>query len=435
MKRLKLLFTLAIPVLLMHDAQAQTSSRLVAAANWYNNGAIFKPLDSTAYTYTNPRGGDLMHTLKYNTATNWQVVSPDTVYSNNTTTYQQFDASNNIISQTNTVWNSTTSTWDNTTKTLYFYDATNRVDTMVAQVWGGSNWVNVSRDVYTYTAGTSSHLFSIQHQLWNSSTLGFDANTQRTFYYNVSGSLIQEIGQTYNSSTSTYNYTDKYDYTYTSANMPATTTYSVWTGGSWVAMNMYTYSYDASNNRTSELYQTYNTTTMAWDNVTLENFSSFVSGNPQLEIDQKWDTAAGGSWKNNLERTYSYNSYNQLVNSVDESWNVAGFWEHANGDRASNYYYETYSTAGVNYVAANGEVNIFPIPAQNTLNIKLNWNEAQAFTVAIYDMNGAVVRTWSVPATAQYTTGISTANFASGNYVVKIAGTNGQIVKQIVVAH
>lgn len=434
MKRLKLLFTLAIPVILMHDAQAQTSSRLVAKADWYNNGAIFLPLDSTAYSYTNPRGGDLMHTLKYNTAVSWKIMPSDTVYSNDSTIYQQFDGNNNIISKTNTVWNAATSSWENATKTLYFYDANNNVDTMVSQIWGGTNWVNVSRDIYSYTLGN--RLFSVQNQVWNGTTMAFDANTQKTYYYNVGGNLVQEIEQVWNTSTSTYNYTNKYDYTYTSSNQLASTTYSVWGGGGWVASYMYTYSYDASNNMIAELYQTYNTTTAAWDNITLENYSSFVGGMPQLEIDQRWDTTGGGMWVNNLEKTYAYNSFNQLTNSVEESWNIAGFWEHANGDRAANYYYETYTgTSSVGNVAANGEANIFPVPAQNVLNISLNWNEAQAFTVAIYNMNGVVVRQWNVPATAQYNTSIPVNTLAAGNYVVKIAGTNGQIVKQVVVAH
>ncbi len=431
MKRLKLLFTLAIPVLLMQNAQAQTSSRLTAKAGWYNNGAIFLLNDSTSYAYTNPRGGDLMHTLKYNTATSWKVLAGDTTYTSDSTVYQQFDASNNIISQTRTFWNGTA--WENATKTLHFYDGSNNVDTSVAQIWGGTNWVNVSRNVYSYTLGN--RLYSDQYQTWNSATSTFSPSAQKTYFYSVGGNLIQEIGQTYSSVTSTYSYSYKFDYTYTTGNQLASTTYSVWSGAAWVPSYMYNYTYDASNNRTTTLYQTYNTVSAAWDNVTLNNYSSFVSSNPQMEIDQVWDTTGGGFWKNNVQQTYAYNSFNQLTNTVAESWNVAGFWEHANGDRAANYYYETYTSTAVNNVTANGEVNIFPNPAQNVVNFKLNWNEAQAFTVSIFDMNGSVVRQWSVPSTASYTASIPVQNFATGNYVVKINGTNGQIVKQIVVAH
>ncbi len=431
MKRLKLLFTLAIPVLLIQNAQAQTSSRLTAKADWYNNGAIFVANDSTSYAYTNPRGGDLKHTLKYNTAMSWKVVAGDTVFSSDSTIYQQFDASNNIISKTRTFWNGTA--WVNGTKTLFFYDASNNLDTAVDQIWGGTNWVNVSRNVYSYTSGN--HLYSNQYQVWNSTTSAFVANSQKTYYYSVAGNLVQELDQNYSTVTSTYTYTNKFDYTYTATNQLASTTASVWNGSAWVSSYMYNYTYDTAGDLINTLYQTYNTTTAAWDNITLNTYSSFVSANPQMEIDQVWDTTGGGFWKNNLERTYSYNSFNQLTHSVAESWNVAGFWEHANGDPAANYYYETYTTTGVNNVVANGEVSIFPVPAQNMLNIKLNWNEAQAFTVTIIDMNGSVVRQWSVAPTAQYNTSVPVQNFATGNYVVKITGANSQIVKQIVVAH
>lgn len=430
MKRLKLLFTLAIPVLLMQNAQAQTSSRLVAQANWYNNGAIFKPMDSTAYAYSGTRGGDLNHELKYNTATTW-IATSDSTYDNSTNNYQLFDANNNVISNTHTYWNGTN--WENDTKVLYFYGGDNQLDTMVNQTWGGTNWVNVDRHIYSYTLGN--RLYSDVKQNWNSTTSSFDAATQTTYYYSVGGNLVQQIDQTYNTTTSTYAYTDKYDYTYTASNQLSSTSYSLWGGAGWIGNYMYTYAYDASGNRTSSLYQTYNTTTAAWDNIELKNYSSFTSMMPQMEIDQLWDTTGGGMWVNHLEKTYAYNAASQLTNTVEESWNVGGFWEHANGDRAANYYYQTYTTTGINNIVAAGEANLFPVPAQDMLNISLNWNEAQAFTVAIFDMNGAVVRQWSVPATAKYAASVPVNTLATGNYIVKITGTNSQIVKQIVVAH
>ena len=432
MKRLKLLFTLAIPVILMQNAQAQTSSRLVASAKWHNNGAIFVPEDSTAYSYTNPRGGDLMHMLKYDNKMYWTMNNAAAAFVNDSNVIQLFDANNNLTSKTNQYWDTTTATWINSTKSLYFYTGSN-LSTIVWQTWGGSNWVNVSRNVYSYDL--SNHLYQDQKQTWNSTTVAFDPSSQKTYYYDASGNLLQTIGQTYVSATSTYSFTDKFDYAYDTHNWLTSTTYAVWNGASWDNNYMYSNTYDTAGDRTQQLYQTYSASTSTWNNVTLNSYSNFTSMMPMNEVDQVWDATGTGFWKNSIKYDYTYNGFNQLTSSVAESWNVAGFYEHANGDPAANYYYATYTTSGVNDVNANGTVNIFPIPAQNTVNIKLNWNEAQAFTVTISDINGRVVRQWSVPSTTQYTTSVAVDGFATGNYIVKINGTKAQIVKQIVVAH
>ena len=161
MKRMKLLFTLAIPVLLSQNVLAQTSSRLIGEAHWSNNGAVFTPVDTSDYSYSNGRGGDLKHTLKYDNATTW--LYSDSAFNNEFNYIQTFDANNNLTSSTSQYWDG--SAWINSTKTLYFYDASNNLLNMVFQSWGGSNWSNVSNDVYTYN--TTGQLFQDQYQTWS----------------------------------------------------------------------------------------------------------------------------------------------------------------------------------------------------------------------------------------------------------------------------
>src|ERR1700733_3485514 len=103
MKRKMLLLTLAIPVILCQNAQAQTSSRLIAQAHWSSNGATYIPNDSTAYSYSSGRGGDLNHQLKYDYAENWQYLG-DTAYANNYYYLQTFDANNNLLSTITQFW-------------------------------------------------------------------------------------------------------------------------------------------------------------------------------------------------------------------------------------------------------------------------------------------------------------------------------------------
>ena len=434
MNRKNLLLTLAIPVILCNGLQAQTTaSRLVAQANWHNNGAMFVRNDSTAYTYiSSARGGDLTHLMKYDNATNWIYVG-DTAYNNAYNYVQEFDGNNNLTSNVAQYWNGTA--WVNNTKNLYFYDTANRLTSMVLQSWGGTSWVNVAEDLYSYDA--AGHVYSDQYMLWYMPTTTFMPSSQKVYFYDLTGNKTTELGQVYNSTLGTYDYSTRYLYTYNSANQLLTTTYSTWDGSAWVNSTLYTNTYDSTGNRTTQLYQTYDGTSSVWVNTTLNLYSSFTGSHmAQSETDQVWDTTGGGMWVNTRKYTYTYNSYSQMTSSTGISWNSGGFWEYALGDPMSNYYYGTYTTSSVTNISnKGGEANVYPVPAQNMLHIDLAWNEAQPSTITIIDVQGRIVRNWDAPSGTQYHSSISVDNFADGVYFIRISGAQGQIVKQLVVAH
>ena len=161
---------------------------------------------------------------------------------------------------------------------------------------------------------------------------------------------------------------------------------------------------------------------------------------PQTEDIKWWDstTTTGGSWVNLIEFTNTYNTAHQLTSSTGVSWNITGFYEAAVGDPKYNYYYGSYSgtaSSGVKSVAGyDGSANIYPVPAQNMLHIDLTWNEAQQATITIYDVAGRVAKQWNAPYGTQYSNTIAVNDLATGTYLVKINGTQGQIVKQIMIA-
>jgi len=434
MKRKMLLLTLAIPVILGNSAIGQTASRLIASSNWANNGAIFTPVDSTYYSYSSGRGGDLQvgHILKYDNATMWNYLG-DTAYSNGWYYIQTFDANNNITSRISQYWDGTA--WVLYSKVLYTYNSSNQVTTMILQSWGGSTWVPVSQNVYTYNS--AGKLVVDQYQTWNSLTMTFDASSQKTYYYDVSGNLVNETDQAYVMSTPVY--TNQWAYTYSSTNQLLTTTYNVWDGSTWDPMTMLTNTYDSSGNMTNTLSQLYDAGTSTWVNNTLHIYSGFTASHkPTIDILQNWDGTGTGTWVNDMRFTYTYNSFDQLTSSMGESWNVVGVFEFALGDPLARYYYNTY-TPGVSEVKAiannGGDAKVYPVPAQNMLNVDLKWDNAQATDITMMDATGKTVRHWNTPAATEFHTSVSVDGLSEGVYFLKITGAQGQIAKQIVVAH
>jgi hypothetical protein len=429
MKRKILFLTLAIPVILCQNAIAQTSSRLIAEAHWSNNGVSFTPVDSSSFNYSSARGGDLKTTPKFDNSYTWTY---DTgAYTNSYYYVQSFDANNNITSKIAEFWNGTS--WQNLSNTLYTYNSSNKMTTMILQNWNGTSWAPVSQDVYSYNA--NGKLVIDQYQQWNSLTSMFDIASQRTYYYDASNNKINETDQVYSGGSPTYS--NQWAYTYSATNQLLTTTFNTWTGV-WSPSTLTTNTYDSSGNMINVLYQTYDGVTTSWVNSTLDIYSGFTGNHlPALDIRQNWNGTGSGTWDNAIQYMFTYNSYGQMTSSTGQSWNIVGVFEFALGDPMANYYYQTYGT--VNEVKSitnkGGDAKLYPVPSSDVLNVDLTWNEAQAASIAIYDAQGKVVRQWSTPVATSYSSTVSVNNLSEGVYFMQINGTEGQIVKKIVIAH
>lgn len=427
MNKMKLLLTLAIPVLLSQELQAQ-SSRLTAQANWTHNGAEFMRNDSSSYTYlSTARGGDLNHTLKFDESVNWSFVMGDTL-NNNTRQLQEFDANNNITTRVTQTWDAVSGSWANQFKYIYTYGTGNRKESMVTQHWDGTSaWVTDSKNVYTYNV--ANQLTIDKYTVWDGVSSYVDVS-EATYYYDASGNLINETDLSLMPSTV---YTTKKDYTYNAANKMLTSTSAAWDGATWVNTEMTTNTYDTSNMLTSMLHQN-------WDGVAFANdmlhlYSNFnASGSPMTEIVQTWNTSGSGSWDDLYNYSYTYNGNNQMATSVRQSMDISIGWTYTFGDTKANYYYGSF--VSVKNVSNNGgTANFFPVPAQNQLNIELNWNQAQTSTVILSDMQGRTLSTMSLPSATKFNATLPVGHLANGIYTVRINGAEGQIVKQIVVSH
>lgn len=429
MNRMNLLITLAIPVLLCQNAQGQ--SRLVAAANWEHNGAEFKRHDSTAYNYASTtRGGDLNSQLKYDESINWSYVLGDTA-NNNARSVQEFDSNNNLLTTVTQTWDAVaTMTWVNQFKYIYSYNTSNKKTSMVTQHWDGTSaWITDSKNVYNYNA--AGQLYLDQFQIWDGVST-YNPSTQKTYYFDASGRLINETDVLFVAGTPTF--TSDTDYTYNAAGQLATKTGNTWSGSAWVNTVRWTNFYDTTGNDTNQLFETFDGT--AFVNNMQKTYSNFTASHlPQTEVDQTWDPTGTGSWVDKYKFAYTYNTYNQLTSATRQSNDISIGWTYAFGDTKSVYYYGSFVSAVRNISNTGGDASIYPVPAKGQVSVDVNWNVAQATSAMICDAQGRVLDQWTIQTTAKNHHTLDISNYAAGVYFVKIAGEQGQIVKQIVVAH
>jgi hypothetical protein len=161
-------------------------------------------------------------------------------------------------------------------------------------------------------------------------------------------------------------------------------------------------------------------------------YSSFAAlHQPQTTIFKMWDGTTH-TFENLFREHYTYNTYNKPDYYYDEEWDATGgSWVVDTYATVTRYHYETYTTTGLETVRDNGGVvEIFPVPAMNTLNINATWTDPQPFTVSIMDMSGKTFTTWTVAAKKQYQEAVPVNELPPGNYIISLQGGNGRVSKQ-----
>ena len=359
----------------------------------------------------------------YNTTTStWQV---------STYEYQTFDAADEVQTTVGQNWNASTSTWQNADENVYIWSGGN-LQSYIYQVWdsAGSMWTNNAKTVYTYDG--AGNILSETDQNWDGSTSAWVNSYSYIYTYNANNKITTQIDQSWDTVSHSWTNQDKQTYTYDVTNTYVLSQLSqLWNSGSstWDNYTQHVYTYDGMNDQLTALAQTWSGS--AWINNSLATYSSFVAQLPQTEIDQTWNTSTL-VFDNNQKFTYTYNSFNQETSSASTSWNIGGFWQPTTSDRESRFYYETYTT-GVKAVAANDDdVMLYPVPASDVLNISVKWSEIQPFSVTIYNMLGSVVNQWQVNACSGYEASVP-IDLQPGCYFIRFDGASSSNVKQFVV--
>jgi hypothetical protein len=458
---------LSLPLLGALSAQAQaqpkTASRLIAEATSVHNSTTFMLSDSTYMKYSNDRGGDLEHTMKYDLR-HMLVYNPGTAsYANMGRMKQTWDAKSNMLTYTEEYWDAPSSQWINSQKFINEYDTFNNMITHITQVWNVSSnsWLNISRERHLYNGDI--FIDTVINQSWNSFSNDWQNQTLTITSYDLNNDPAIETMLSWNG----LQWTNAQRTLITFINKMETSRISqFWNGSTWVNQIRYTHEYDTAGNMLNEIYSTWNNFSSVWDNSSKTAYTYDQANNMTEKLEQFWDFGTN-NWRNSANSVYSYdtsknnilqidqiwnnatnffqnvdrfrrtyNANHQMTTQVADKWNIGGFWENRSGDQFNRYYYETYTLdipATAKKLDAN--LNIYPVPANNMLHIELGFTKPQAFTAAIISITGKVIRQWGEQPTASYSKSINVNDLPAGNYILKVNTAEGQTVSQFAVTH
>lgn len=415
---------------------AATGSRLISYIHLVHDGVAYINADTFDIHYSGTRGGDLLHIpLKYDNGMALIYNTSTSSWDNKYKYTQTFDANNNITDYLSQQWSTVTSTWVNDQHQIKSYDAANNLTSDITQTWNTvtNSWENDYKSVYTYDA--NNNRLSEISQNWNTVTSTWDNASKYTYTYNAANKVTQEVDQTWNTATSTWDNYSKYTNTYDANNNQLTRLTQIWntSTSTWDNNGLTTSMYSVSNQFLTEIRQLWNNSTSSWDNYRKTIHADFVGLNPQTDTVQNWNTSTS-TWNNSIRYKYTYNSYGQYLTYISDAWNVGGFWQAINSDFSYRFHYEDYTTDVRSLSSVGGTADVYPVPATDKLNIDLKWDQVQPFTVTLIDLQGRVNRTWQLAAAASYHQVVSVGELPAGTYFLKIDGTKGHVVKQIVVS-
>lgn len=260
-------------------------------------------------------------------------------------------------------WNTSTSAWDSSSEYFYTYDANGnalnyywkygsgtgklksywyvvnnysaglKMD-QVTQMWYDhlANYRNKYRSYFHYNV--LQKVDTSYDQNWDTATTSWVTYARNISQYDVAGNKIQALYQVYNTGTSSFDNSYKYDYVYTPFNEVDSFYYKLWNSGSssWPDYQVTKYSYNGSNIQTGYITQSY----------------------------------SGGSWSNVAKGDFAYNANGQQELNTYYQWN-AGTWLASYRYR---YWYGCTQTVGIENVKADAWT-VFPNPVMNRLQIEI----------------------------------------------------------------
>ncbi|MBA3827927.1 MAG: T9SS type A sorting domain-containing protein [Taibaiella sp.] len=433
MKSKNLLAFLLLAIVTAPSAIAQSVHDLVGVTNTLYALSVFTPTDSTVYVYQGARGGNLKTpSLQYDSAIVYTYNGGYTPYTLN---LKSFNSDDTVFINRGFTWNDTTATWVLASKDNFFYDAPIHRDTdIIKQVIISGTFQNTYE--YKNIFDASNNL--VNQRTWKWSGSFWDSFSYSIYTYDTHNNLTQLITKTWDNVLRRYNNTDSIIYAFNSLNQDTVTmlfTYDPMVMN-YLPAAITTYRYDGAGRDILNIYSV----ATGGPGIILPSQRDSINYNSDNNVttiySQSFDMPTN-KFINHKLYTWTYNANKDAKTYTSNSWNGGAYMPLNGQDVQTRYYYRDTShhlDAG-NTIATGNYVHLFPVPAAGYVNIDLKWSVAQPFTIAVYDMQGRLVKQWGQAATNSLTRQLPISDLPSGNYTIRIQGTASQLTQKLVIQH
>jgi hypothetical protein len=410
-------------VLFEGKSTAKTTATLRLSAIAKRNSAVSPPslTDSTRYAYNDTRGWGTDNPVLWDTADYYTM--PATASQKYV---QTFDGHNNILTRTTLVADGSGS-WNNNATDTFTYDAADHVLKHVSYQWTlPGTWQISSNMAYYYSGGLldstieASYAFGIP-----------DKTTREVYSYNTKNIVATVLESTLDAGAGNWEEQFYFTRNFDPADALALSeTVAIPYTGGWLKVVKYRYSYDASGNRVTQLLSAFDGADWVDYMNVLIDYNTSNKPAQVLMIDMETDPSLPDSTRDN----YVYNAENLIATITTEQL------DHAAGSfmpkEMVTYYYSEKIPKLITTVNHGGSVSLYPVPVNDELTLDLQWDKVQKAAIAICDLQGRVWQQWALPAVQQYKEKVTLRNLPSGNYILRISGSeNARVTQAFTIVH
>ena len=419
-------------------AWSQTTSKLLATRtdNYNTASSSWAYSDSVLYEYdAQARDTDI---LSYSYSQNtWKLYYRAVI---------DYDANNNVLDLYYQLRDTNTNAYHNFFyKFSMTYNSVGDTISFLYQKWdsASNNWLNVSR-LYRYPDANHRDTALIQ-QTWSSgwkngtySQIQYNANGQITsrllkqwvtnayvpqnqylYSYNASNQRTRQVTQTWNSVTSAWENTSQFIYTWNSSGDNTQRQYQTWSTMpiGWTNDSLIYQSFSGTHKIVNQTVQIYNSSTSVYVNLAQYNYTYDANDNLLTNEYFSW---ANSVWNKQERHTYQYDANNNKTYEIDEYYDNSISLYTPN--KRTYYYYKQFTT-GITETPTYDQLSFYPNPVKGSeANIRFENTDGEDVTISIYDLQGRMISTEKHnAASGMNELKLDVSDLSSGSYLVRIS--------------
>jgi hypothetical protein len=354
--------------------------------------------------------------------------------------------------------------WENNWRHIYTYDMNDNLDVYLYQLWQGGSWVTNSGYKHVYTYNANNQITQEIIQFWDLNINNWRNDDRYVYAYDANGYLYEQIYQWWNNVTLVWNSVYKYIFTLNGTGVITEILIQSWDNPNSVWVNNYKYIdfvWHIWNGWLNDPeFESF--TVLLWSNGIWENYfkisTTYDAYGGYVQITQQY---SGGNWVNSTRYSVNFDTHSNFIGYTYEYW-LNNVWVIDFGNKNlltyngndviqcinQNYdhimmvwvnsWKELYSDFMYTQGIASGSstqagISLFPNPAGETLNIRVDEYGMDIQSIEIVSINGQVVYQMQINAPGQKEMQINVAGLKDGVYFVKLQDGSGIKVGKVII--